>query len=338
MDLKKYRDNLVQQELPVFYDTYHVKKTFRISGSINFFIDNNVSYYKIEKHRKILVTLKDGEEIKKKHYRKIYTASSKLAYIQKWILDNILSKLSPSEYAHGFVKNKSLLSNAKEHLREEESWLFRVDISNFFDSISYESVEKMFQSFGYSKSASNILASLCCHNGFLRQGFCTSPTLANLYLKEFDTTISNKIKAYSDLKVRYSRYADDLFFSGIKTGNDMQVINKIKQISGFYLKKYSLRINRSKLSIQDKKRKRITGLYIEGTKVSVSKTYIKKLEREIYFCEKYGITTHLNHIGKLDKMNFYKYMMGRCAFVKMVEPESGKYLIERLRRLFEDYL
>ena len=118
----------------------------------------------------------------------------------------------------------------------------------------------------------------------------------------------------------------------------MQVINKIKQISGFYLKKYSLRINRSKLSIQDKKRKRITGLYFEGTKVSVSKTYIKKLEQEIYFCEKYGITTHLNHIGKLDKMNFYKNMMGRCAFVKMVEPESGKYLIERLRRLFEDYL
>lgn len=338
MDLKKYKDNLVQQELPVFFDYHHVKKTFRIIGSIEYFVDKNVSYYKVEKHRKILVTPKEGEEITRKHYRKIYVASPKLTFIQKWILDNILNKLSPSVCAHGFVKNRSLLSNAKEHLREEESWLLRVDISNFFDSISFESVEKIFQKYGYSKSASNILATFCCHEGFLRQGFCTSPALANLYLKEFDTTILNKIKAYSDFEVRYSRYADDLFFSGRKMENDRKVINTIKQISGFYLRKYSLKINRSKLSIQDNERKKITGLYIEGTKVSVSKTYIKKIEREIYFCEKYGIATHLNHIGKLDKMNYYKYMMGRCAFVKMVEPELGKHLIERLSKLFEDYL
>lgn len=341
MDLKVYRQKLIDQDLAVFYDSYHVKKTFGIIGDISDFIAKNTSSYKVEKKRKIikksLSATNSTEWLTQKKYREIYIVTSRLEYIQKWILENILGKIPVSHSAHGFIKGKSLLTNAKVHLRKENSWLMRLDISNFFESITIVSVKKVFSNMGYSKSASLALASLCTHKGMLRQGFCTSPTLSNIYLKNFDNEITKKIKLYSDFDVRYSRYADDLFFSGIDSCDTTKVVNYLKQISGFYLKHNRLSLNYSKTSIQKAERKRITGLYIDSEGVTVSKTYKKKLERELYFCEKYGVMAHLNHTGNLDKMDFYKYIMGRCAFVKMVEPDIGSSLISRVKILMKDY-
>lgn len=82
--------------------------------------------------------------------------------------------------------------------------------------------------------------------------------------------------------------------------------------------------------------KRITGLYLENGLVQVSKTYIKELERELFFCKKYGIATHLRHSGKIDKMDFYKYIMGKCSFVKMVQPKLGNQLISQVQELYRE--
>lgn len=327
MNLVEYKQQLESKNFPVFYDFEHVKKTFRIKDGMNKFMQMNTSCYRVKKHTKV----KKGNGPLKPDYRMIYTVSPELKFIQKWIFDNILSKTSVSEASHAFVKGRSLLTNARAHVSHKETWLLRLDIRNFFESIQDTAIENIFIELGYSKGASKALTLLTTYKGRLRQGFLTSPSLSNLYLKNFDSIILSKINA----EITYTRYADDLFFSGELTDGFEHYIAKIKQYSGYYLSQKHLRLKKSKTSLQTSNRKRITGLYIEGERIVVSKTYIKTIERELFYCEKYGISTHLRHSGKLDKMDFYKYILGKCAFVRMVEPTKGLELIEQVQKLYE---
>ena len=333
-NLKNYSTILESKELPVFYDYIHVKRTFRIKPSIEHFMNDNISSYKVKKRMKY-------DKYKKefvRDYRIIYTVRPHLSFIQHWILNNILNKIPVSEPSHAFVKGKSLLTNAKEHsINGDNGWLLRLDITNFFESIEFNKVKKIFIEMGYSKGASQALAELTTYNGRLRQGFPSSPTLSNIFLKDFDQKIINFIKKYEVENLKYTRYADDLFFSGILiTENYQTVINSIKQQVGYLLSKKKLRIKKAKTSFQTGKRKRITGLYIENGSIHVSKTYIKEIERELFYCKKFGIATHLRHCDKLDKMDFYKYFMGKCAFVKMVEPDIGSELIRQFQELYDE--
>lgn len=325
-----YKKKLVEQDLPIFFDYIHVQKTFNINSNIKCFLDDNISTYKVRKKSKF--NRYSGKYIQE--YRTIYTVSEKVGFIQKWILKNILEKVPVSDACHAFVKGKSLVTNALKHCNNADGgWLLRLDIKDFFESITFNQVKKIFRDLGYSKGASEALSQITTVQGKLCQGFPTSPMIANLVLKDFDEKITLNLKKED---IIYTRYADDLFFSGSnrRVIHNSEVIKSIKQQVGYYLSKKGLLINKSKTSLQVNNHKRITGLYLENGQVQVSKTYIKGLERELFFCKKYGIATHLRHSDKMDKMDFYKYIMGKCSFVKMVQPKLGNQLISQVQELY----
>ena len=85
------------------------------------------------------------------------------------------------------------------------------DVDNFFPSMSVREIELIFTRIGYSKRLSNLLAKLCCRDGSLPQGAPTSPALSNIFMIPFDDAISSYCKK---LNIKYTRYADDLTFSG----------------------------------------------------------------------------------------------------------------------------
>jgi len=54
----------------------------------------------------------------------------KMKFIQRWILDKILYKLDPGDYAHGFIPGKTIYINAKAHINKD--LVLGIDIKDFF--------------------------------------------------------------------------------------------------------------------------------------------------------------------------------------------------------------
>ena len=73
----------------------------------------------------------------------------------------------------------------------------------------------------------------------------------------------------------------------------------------------------------------VTGICVNDTQMHVDRQYIKNLKMQIYYCKKYGVQSHLDHIQC--KKRFYKeHMYGKAYFVNMVDNETGQYLLKQL--------
>ncbi|MEM9850337.1 MAG: reverse transcriptase domain-containing protein, partial [Bacteroidota bacterium] len=145
---------------------------------------------------------------------------------QHWILEQILYKHPIEQEAHGFVPQKSIVSNAQIHVGQ--SLLINADMKDFFPSISYRRIKGMFHKMGYSEQIATIFALLCSEpetdevalDGVtyyvqtgernLPQGAPTSPAITNIICRRLDRRMAGTAKR---LDFRYSRYADDLSFS-----------------------------------------------------------------------------------------------------------------------------
>lgn len=312
-----YYESLKKHNLPVFFDSTHIKKTFKLENDIIFeeYVENNIINYLIEK--------RNGEN------RAIIAPNYDLKQIQRWILLNILEKTPVSESAHGFVKGRSILTNALEHKYDSESWILSIDIIDFFGSIDSNFVTGVFEKFSYNKEVSESLKNLCTFQNQLPQGFPTSPYLANLYLNEFDIMC----KEYIGESIKYTRYADDLTFSGLKEKGYTLTIKKILDFVDAELEKVGLIRNSRKTRVQKKEKKKVTGLLIKGQDVSVSNKFIREINNHIYYCKKYGVIEHLRYRGKEEVSNFKGYLYGKVYFVMMISPNTGRTLKEELDKL-----
>jgi len=141
--------------------------------------------------------------------REIQAPRRFLKIIQTWINEYICTKASPPECVTGFVRGRSIFDNARVHAGGGN--LMVVDIEDFFPSITFEKVERVFASFGFPPGVARQLAALCCLHNRLPQGAPTSPAIANLVCKPLDEKLLELAK---DWGAKYSRYADDLSFSG----------------------------------------------------------------------------------------------------------------------------
>lgn len=158
--------------------------------------------------------------------RQLASPHKKLAASQRWVLEEILRKLEPHPCAHGFVMNRSTVTNAAVH--EAADIVINCDLSEFFPTITFWRVEGLFRSLGYSPAVATILALLSteCPRETVRlkgteyhvatgprslpQGACTSPGISNLVARHLDLRLSGMAQ---QLGWCYTRYADDITFS-----------------------------------------------------------------------------------------------------------------------------
>lgn len=319
-ELSMYAKILSSKKLPVFFDRIHLCTSLNIPLDIkidDFVIRETLCYY---------VRKRSGE------LRVISSPNYILKQMQRWILSEILSHQIVSKYAHGFIKNRSILTNAKSHVHTKEFWVLTIDIRDFFSSITYEEVFKLFYKMGYNIEVSEIFAKLCTFENRLAQGFPTSPYIANLYLYQFDENMGDYIKNADD-SVVYTRYADDLVFSGVKKRGYTKFIAQLIQTVESELELINLLINTKKTRIQKKSVKRITGLNVSANGVSISKAYVKTLKQTIYYCKKFGVIDHLKYHGKEDISNFKGYLYGQAYFIKMIDNTEGTSVLEELNGL-----
>jgi RNA-directed DNA polymerase len=162
-----------------------------------------------------------------------------LKLIQEWIYEYICSKPRLEENVNGFVRGKSIFSNATVHTKNKN--LMVVDVSDFFPSVKSNKVEAIFQELGFPPIVSHQLTNLCCLDGHLPQGAPTSPALANLVFRPVDTELISLSRTW---QCDYTRYADDLAFSGFKrfSAEDEKQVEQILFPFGFSINPRKSRI------------------------------------------------------------------------------------------------
>ncbi|MCU6304308.1 retron St85 family RNA-directed DNA polymerase [Enterobacter quasiroggenkampii] len=246
-------------------------------------------------------------EMKKKTggIRHIESPLKELKAIQRWVLRYILDKLSPSVYAKGFVRNKSILDNAKPH--EGNQYVLNLDLQDFFTNIQASHIYTLFKNIGYNNNIAFILTSFCTKGGYLPQGAPTSPALSNLVCLRLDHRISTYCKKRA---LTYTRYADDLCISGNKILILQKASYLIKDIicdEGF-----TINVKKEKF-LGPKVRREVTGLTVTP-KITISKKNYCLYRKRIY------------DLVRTEIPNKHEIIKGILSFVRSIDKDKGKKL------------
>jgi retron-type reverse transcriptase len=253
--------------------------------------------------------------------REIAAPYPALLYCQQWINKNILPRGSVHESAHGFRKGRSIVTNASPHLGKR--CLLKIDLLNFFPSISISKVIKVFCNLGYPRNISFYLARLCCLNDALGQGAATSPSLSNIIARPLDARLDGLAKKWN---CQYTRYADDLTFSGDRISVRFpEIVKTIVEEEGF-------RINEEKTKLCRSRGKRVvTGLSVSREKLLIPREYKRRLRQEIHYISNFGFFSHTSKL-KIRNPFYIDSVFGKLSFWKWIEPENT-FAEKGLRRL-----
>jgi RNA-directed DNA polymerase len=257
-------------------------------------------------------------------YRTVYKVEwGVLNQLQKNIARDIDDSVSFPEYVQGFVRGRSTVQNAKIHVGQRV--ILHADIENFFDAIDVDQVKKVFVGLGCSEAVASFLAKVCTLKGRLPQGASTSPIISNLACSGLDLDLFSFATRQG---VRYSRYADDLTFSG-ETLADIAAIRRIVEQQGFKLRENKVRTQwRGKSQY-------VTGLSVAGsTGPRVPVRMKRRLRLELYYAKKYGIDGHLAHIrSEWTEYRLLAYWRGWINYINSVPDEDA--LAQRLHKQFD---
>lgn len=243
---------------------------------------------------------------------------------QRMILERILDKVPASELAHGFLKQKSIISGAKSHPQQPEL-VINMDMEDFFPTITFERVRGMFHALGYSGKISTLLAMICTYcerypldikgrtkyvatsKRILPQGSPASPMITNIICYRLDHRLKGLSKTFG---FNYSRYADDISFSLMKEENVN--IGRFCGMVSIIINEEGFKINKNKTRyLRKNNRQEITGIVINNKELAIPRKWIRKYRATIHNCKRdYGGE-------KLPKEEFQK-LLGMTAWVKSV--------------------
>lgn len=298
----QYADRLIRRGVPVIFEIEHLSKLLGIKlQELCKMISSPEHFYRVF-------------QIKKRRggFRTIQAPYPSLLHCQKWIHENILRYGRVNMAAHGFQRFKSILSNAQPHLGSK--MLLKMDLKDFFPSIPISWVINYFHSLGYAKNVSYSLASLCCLNDALVQGSATSPSLSNLLLVSLDRRLSRLAFKF---KLTYTRYADDLTFSGDSI--PIEFPNIVDSI----VDDFGLKVNREKTRLHRKRGQRIvTGISTAGDSPKLPRVTVRHLRKELYFIKKFGLISHLSN-EKINEAYYLSSLIGKFSFWLQVEPDNS---------------
>ncbi len=265
--------------------------------------------------------------------------------LQRKILDDILAPVPVHDAAYGFRRNRSCIGAAQLHAGEEV--VISVDLKDYFPSVPMRSVHGLFRSLGYPWNVARYLTGLCSTatppdvlerlpqgRGYdwearkpyleqhLPQGAPTSPALANLCSWRLDRRLDGLARR---LDARYTRYGDDLVFSGDRefarrVAGFLRAVAAIAEETGHSLNPRKSRVMRKGT------RQQITGLIV-NRHVNVPRERYDRLKATLHNCVRHGPAGQ-NRDGHPD---FRAHLDGRVTWVETVNLRRG----HRLRLLFE---
>ena len=333
-----YEERLQAYRLPVCETPEQIASAMGISVGQLRFLAFSRDTSTISHYIRFKIPKKTGGE------RLISAPMPRLKKAQHWILVNILEKLELHDAAHGFRRDRSIVSNAQPHVGADV--IINFDLKDFFPSISYKRVKGLFQSFGYSEAAATIFGLLCTQaqveeveldgktyyvattDRHLPQGSPASPAITNLLCRRLDRRLTGMAE---NLGFVYTRYADDLTFSA--SGESLCNICNILRRTESIVAHEGFAINEQKTRILRKSRQQeVTGVVV-NERPNISKKELKRFRATLYQIEKDGLEG--KHWG--NSSDVMASIQGFANFVAMVNPEKGAEFQEQVQRIKEKY-
>jgi len=171
---------------------------------------------------------------------------------------------------YGYVRGRSAKQAASQHIGSD--WIYSVDIKDFFPTTNLAMIEEALISIGYSREASKEISPLLCFGKHLAQGAPSSPVISNIVMQPYDCKLIGLAKLHG---VRYTRFADDIVFSG---NDECPDTLKIKVDELFSDSQWTL--SDTKRYFADKRigqRLKVHGLLVQSENVKLTKGYRNKI-------------------------------------------------------------
>lgn len=267
--------------------------------------------------------------------RVILAPKRDLKRLQRKVLRDLLVKIPSCDCCHGFVQGKSIATNASLHVGRQV--VLNLDLKDFFPSVTYVRVRGMFMALGYPFAVASTLALLCteCEREpfdkrnkrvyvsvgprCLVQGAPTSPALANMVAFKLDRRLQGLAASHG---FTYTRYADDLTFSG----DDPETALRIMTAAGYIIADEGFTVNRDKTHLYKRSTaQRVTGLIV-NEQVSTPRELRRRLRAIIHNAKTTGLQAQ-NREGHRD---FRRHLEGQISFIHGVAPEQAAALREAL--------
>jgi RNA-directed DNA polymerase len=256
---------------------------------------------------------------------------------QRRILHDILNCVVPHPAACAFHRSRSIVDYAGAHTGRE--LVLHLDLKNFFPSIPASRIHAMLTALGYPAEVARLMTGMCTsiapfrlcrqHRGgeiysspHLPQGAPTSPALANLAAFRLDCRLS---AAAESVGASYTRYADDLAFSG--DTNFARGVNRFQSLVWKIVFEEGFEVNHRKTRVMHKSvRQRLCGLVVNDH-LNIDRRSYDRLKAILTNCARHGLETQ----NRDRHPDFRAHLRGRVAYVEQINPTRGT----RLRTLFD---
>ncbi len=200
--------------------------------------------------------------------------------------------------------------------------ILKLDIKDFFPSISTSSIYHVFVDCGYATGVSVLLARCVTLKGGLPEGAPTSPALSNLVMNNFDAKLSEYCLSKG---IRYTRYADDMTFSGnLKKRNELiRVVSQMLAVMG-------LKLNTSKVRVlRDNNHQIVTGILV-NEKLNTPRSFRRSLRLECHYALDGDLEKNVeNKIESTptnsDIVRYLRSLLGKVNFVLFVNPQIRQF-------------
>ncbi len=269
----------------------------------------------------------------------------RLKEVQRRLLRHVLAPIPVHEAVHGCVPGRSVRTAAEPHAGS--AVVLGMDLEAFFASVSARRVWGLLQgTAGLTEPVAHLVTGLVTTTApasvwralprpagadarerhrrlgqrlatpHLPQGAPTSPALANLVCFRLDRRLAG-LAATSG--ARYTRYVDDLTFSGdrrVGTGQLAELVTEIAAEEGF-------RVNPAKTRVAGAaSRQRVLGAVVNA-RPTLPRTERDALRALLHNCARHGWATQTR--GH-DPATFREHVLGRVAWAASLDPVLGERL------------
>ncbi len=327
---------LVAQGLPVLRTADDLARAMGVSVPELRFLGYARDVSAVSHYVRFTIPKKTGGE------RLISAPMRRLKAAQHWVLSHVLERVAVHDVAHGFREERSIVSNARPHVGA--GVVVNVDLKDFFPTITFARAKGVFRGLGYGDQVATLLALLSTEPDVeeveldgrrwfvavgprkLPQGAPTSPAITNILCRRLDRRLNGAAKK---LGFTYTRYADDLTFSGAVGSDVGRMLHRVRwltKLEGFVPHEKKTRV------LRRGRRQEVTGVVV-NERLSVDRATLKRFRALLFHIEKDGPA------GKTwgASADLFGSVIGFANYVAMVEPDKGKKLLAEARALAQKH-
>jgi retron-type reverse transcriptase len=250
--------------------------------------------------------------------RRITVPSDALKRLQRRLVDRGFREVALPGSAHGFRPRRSIVTNAEAHTGQRV--VMNVDIDDFFSSTRYDRIVGACRKLcggKLTRAAALLVADVCSFRGALPTGAPTSPDIGNIVLAGIDRALD---KVCLRRGFAYTRYADDLTFSG--SGGLTKLLPFVEAL----LAEKGYRLDPKKLNIFRRGRRQVVTGLVVNERANLKRTDRRRLRAAVHHrCQGRTPTWHGKPIGDPE-------LRGRLGMLRMCDQRAAEALIAQLDR------